>query len=740
MRFITASSTDRKWLFLVAAFFLLGSCKLSGEKDKKEMRKDQADWPVYGGNISGNRYSILNQIQINNVNRLEIAWSYNSEPGLTGIPATKIHSEMECQPIVVNGILFGTSPGLKLFALNAATGKKIWVFDPFNNINPRITTCRGVMYWENGSDKRILFTAGSSLYAINALTGIPIESFGVGGKIDLHEGLDIHYEVKNLYVAATSPGVIYKNILVLGSAVSESGDAAPGYVRGFDVMTGKLVWVFHTIPEPGEFGYDSWPKDDYKKIGAANNWSGMTLDESRGLVYLGTGSPAADFYGGERQGINLFSDCILALYAETGKLKWYYQTIHHDLWDRDIPCPPNLTSIIYQGKRKDILVQSTKDGLVYVLDRDSGTSFFPVEERKVPINGLPGEHPCPVQKFPLKPLPFSNQVFGDADITDISSGAHDFIKNIFDSTKHADKFLPPREKPALLYGYSGGAEWGGNAIDPDGIFYQNANNGLWKLQMESGSIHVKELKSVSKGESLYISHCSVCHGKNKKGNGADIPGLLNINVRLNESEISHIIQNGERRMPSFAQLDLSECRALVEFITDKQKQPVTQIKKSQKTVRGIDPKKNDFPYTPPYHAKIWTKVFDQQGYPGIKPPWGTLNAIDLKSGDYVWRVPLGEYPELTKKGIPATGTENYGGPLVTSGGLVFIAATRDEKIRAFDKKTGKILWEYTLPAAGFASPITYEVNGRQYIVIAAGGGRGLKSGASYIAFALPETK
>ncbi|HEY4936463.1 MAG TPA: PQQ-binding-like beta-propeller repeat protein, partial [Puia sp.] len=719
---------------------VLGACRFSEKDAKEKLNKSSEDWPVYGGNNAGNRYSHLTQINLTNVNNLQVAWIYNSESQTAGMDVKLTTSEMECQPIVVNGILYATSPLLKLFALDAASGKKIWEFDPFKNVSPKITTSRGVVYWENGQDKRILFTAGFTLYAINASTGLPIESFGIAGKTDLHVGLDINYDVSNLYIAATSPGVIYKNILILGSAVSEGGDAAPGYVRGFDVISGKLKWVFHTVPEPGEFGYETWPKDAYKKIGAANNWSGLTVDEKRGAVYLGTGSPAADFYGGARSGINLFSDCILSLDAQSGKLKWYYQTIHHDLWDRDIPCPPNLATIIHQGKKTDVVVQATKDGLIFVLDRDLGTSLFPVEEKKVPTKGLPGEHPWPLQKYPVKPLPFSNQIFNESDITDLSPESHDYVKRIFDSTSHSNKFTAPGEKAILLYGYSGGAEWGGNAIDSDGILFQNANNALWKVQMESESNHLQGMESFSEGQRLYITNCSSCHGRDKKGNGAEIPSLLQISIHLNEAEISNIIREGRRRMPSFRQILPEERNALIQFLLNNHKSQGQEKQKPVKLADYSNHKKTDFPYLAPYRAKVWAKVYDQQGYPGIKPPWGTLNAIDLKTGEYSWRIPLGEYKELTKKGISVTGTENYGGPVVTDGGLVFIAATRDEKIRAFNKKTGKIVWEHPLPAAGFATPITYEVNGKQYIVIAAGGGRGLKSGASYIAFALPDNR
>ncbi len=725
---------------LIAGTILSGSCSHPNNNKPGTSPKPAVDWPAYGGNKAGNRYSHLKQISLENVKDLQVAWIYHSDEPANTDTLHKPPSELECQPIIVNGILYGTSSRLKLFALNAATGREIWKFDPYRDATPNYNVNRGVVYWEKAQDKRIFYTAGPNLYAIDAVTGRPVENFGVHGKADLHEGLDINHDVSKLWICATSPGVIYKNILILGSAVSESGDAAPGYVRGFDAITGKLKWVFHTMPQPGEPGYDTWPKDAYKKMGATNNWSGLSVDEKRGMVYFGTGSPAADFYGGARAGINLFSDCVIALDAETGKLKWYYQTIHHDLWDRDIPCPPNLVTIKHDGKAVDVAVQATKDGLLFVLDRDKGTSLFPVEERPVPTNGLPGEHPWPKQKYPLKPLPLSDQVFTEADITNISFGAHDYIKKLFTQSTHSNKFTPPGTKTTLLFGYSGGAEWGGNAIDSNGILYQNANNTLWELQMISMTDLQKEIASMSNAEGSYIANCSSCHGTDKKGNGREIPTLVDIGNRLTEKQINNILKQGQGRMPAFQNLTELQRNAIVQYLLNSKTMTAGVIAKHAKTNIPAATKNKDFPYIPLYTGKVWKRVTDQDGYPAVKPPWGLLNAIDLNTGEYLWRVPLGEYAALTKKNIPVTGTENYGGPLVTDGGLVFIAATRDEMIRAFNSRTGKVAWQYQLPAAGFATPATYEVDGVQYVVIAAGGGRGLKQSGSYIAFALPSKK
>ena len=690
------------------------------------------DYADYGGNKQNNRYSPLRQIDLANVKDLKPAWIYNSAD--TGVSK----HEIQCQPIVIDGVLYGTSPTLKLFAVRAATGEEIWKFDPFRFAPERFNQCRGMAYWTDGKDRRIFYAAGTNLFCINAHTGMQEPAFGRNGRISLYTGLAINHPVFDLYVTATSPPVIYKNILIIGSAVSESGDAAPGYIRAFDVLTGKLLWTFHSIPQPGDPGYDTWPKETYKWMGGTNNWSGLSLDEKRGVVYFGTGAPSSDFYGGDRAGTNLFSDCIMALDATTGKINWYYQTIHHDLWDRDIPCPPNLTTVMHDGRRVDVVVQSTKDGLVYVLDRDSGTSLFPVEERPVPTHGLPGEHPWATQRYPVKPLPFSHQTIADSDLTNISPAAHDYVQRIFEQTTTApkNKFMPPDTVGTVLVGYSGGAEWGGNAVDSDGIFYQNANDAPWLLRMISMEERRKAIAKLSVGYGLYIANCSPCHGADRKGNGHEIPELLHVGQRLKPEAIAGILKNGQARMPSFQQLPEEQRTAIINFLVSGR--DGFRVAAEHRDTATWAMAKTIFPYNPPYVSKIWDKLTDSDGYPGIKPPWGTLNAIDLNTGDYRWRVPLGEFSELTKKGIPVTGMESYGGPLVTAGGLVFIAGTRDELIRAFDKNTGKIVWQYHLPAAGFATPITYMVDGVQYIAIAAGGGRGLKTGGNYVAFALPQ--
>ncbi|SDM97529.1 outer membrane protein assembly factor BamB family protein [Siphonobacter aquaeclarae] len=713
-------------------FLLAGACALSlirpsgGAPPGMPQDGGTTDWPAYGGNNAGNRYSPLAEIHTGNVSQLKLAWKYFAAEGERPL-------EIQCQPIILDGILYGTTPMLKLFAVRADTGEPLWKFDPFVSKPPRYHANRGLMYWKEG--KRIFYTAGMWLYCIDPATGLPNTSFGDNGAVDLRIGLEDlpGREISRLAVDATSPGVIYRNTLVIGSRVGEFGDAAPGYIRGIDTRTGKLKWVFHTIPHPGEFGYETWPKDAWKFIGGANNWSGMVLDEKRGMVYFGTGSPSVDFYGGARAGINLFSDCIMALDAETGKRKWHYQTVHHDLWDRDLPCPPNLTTVTHKGKKVDVVVQTTKDGLVYVLNRDTGVSLFPVEERAVPTEGLPGEKPWPKQRVPLKPAPFSRQVFTEADITDLSPEAHTFVKNRFDQTRSGNKFMPPSKEGTLVLGLGGGAEWGGNAIDPSGILYQNANEMVWDLKMSDFKGRGDQ---ASAGRSLYMSNCAVCHGADRKGSGQEYPSLLAIGEKRTRDELLTLLKSGKGRMPAFGHLTEDNRRAIVSFLLNLEQKPAGDAQHSTASAPAA-PAKGQFPYIPPYINNGWTRFHDPQGYPAIKPPWGTLNAIDLNTGEYLWKVPLGEFPELTKKGVPVTGTENYGGPIVTAGNLVFIAATKDERFRAFDRRTGKVVWEYQLPAGGFATPATYQVNGKQYIVLAVGGAKnGHKPGGYYMAFSL----
>ena len=733
--------------FLVIGLLLAGSCQApSQDRSDTDAPPNDQDWPTYGGNPAGNRYSPLAQINTHNVHQLEVAWTYDT--GENNDPEKRAMN-LQCQPIVVDGILYGTTPQLKLFAINAATGEPQWTFDPFADptTTPRYHPLRGVMYWQDGDDRRILYTAGSSLYAIHATTGEPVDSFGEHGAVDLHEGLGdmqtLGHQVDDLSIRATTPGVIYRDLLIIGSSVSESGDAPPGYIRAFNVRTGTLAWVFHTIPLPGEFGYDTWSADSYQKLGGANCWAGMVLDEQRGVVYAGTGSPSVDFYGGARTGTNLFANCVIALNAETGERVWHFQTVHHDLWDRDLPCPPNLVTVNQAGQKIDAVAQATKDGYVFLLNRDTGEPLFEVNEVPVPTSpALPGEQLWPTQPVPTKPAPFAMQELTEDNITDRTPEAHAYVLDRFRNSRHGSKYMPPSLEGSLYFSFGGGAEWGGNAADPEGILYLNSNNMLWWLQMRDVR-ESAEATPLTRGNTLFNANCAACHGVAGQGSGGSqgtqaYPDLTQVGQRLTREQINTILETGRGRMPSFQHIPPKDRQEIINFLLNPAAKSVASDDIHNPTPDVTNDGEADFPYQPPFVNNGNTQFRDQDNYPAVKPPWGTLNAIDLNTGEYAWQVPLGEYPALTEQGIPPTGTENHGGPIVTAGGLLFIAATYDQHMRAFDKNTGKIVWEYKLPAGGFATPITYLVDGKQYLVIAAGGTRyDLPPGGSYIAFALP---
>ncbi|SOE24112.1 quinoprotein glucose dehydrogenase [Spirosomataceae bacterium TFI 002] len=712
--------------------FFLVSCGAS--KDPQDV-----DWRYYGGDSGGTKFSELTQINTENVSSLKVAWEYDTGE----VVDLEKPLANQCQPIVVNGILLGTSSRHKLFSLNAATGQELWKFDPYliPEIKKSLHAMRGTVYWEEKDDKRILYTVGSFLLAVNANTGKLIESFGNKGMVDLHQGLgtesELGYDVNNYSIRSTSPGVIFENTFIIGSTVSEGGSALPGNIRAFNVKTGKLTWVFNTIPRPGEYGYETWAKDSYKKLGGANCWAGMVVDQKRGRVFLGTGSPSVDFYGAERPGKNLFANCVIALDAKTGKRVWHFQTVHHDLWDKDIPCPPNLITVTHNGKKIDAVAQATKDGFVFIFDRDTGKPLFDVEEIEVPVSpALPGEKPWPTQPIPTKPKAFVNQVLTEEDITDRTPESHAFVLDRFKNSASGNKYMPPSEKGSLYYHIGGGAEWGGAATDPNGILYVNGNNMLWWIQMKKASEGQASGRS-SRGERIFNQNCSACHGMDKSGpvNQA-FPNLDKIGARLKESQIMSIIESGRSRMPSFQHLKLEDRQQIVDFLLGKESERFDVHKVEHiKTEEG-----KLFPYNPPYLNNGNNQFLDWDGYPAIKPPRGNLNAIDMNTGEFLWTVPFGEYPELMEKGFPITGTESHGGPVVTAGGLLFIGATYDEKLRAIDTKTGKNVWDYKLPAGGYSTPATFMVKGKQYVVIAAGGAKyGLKGGSKFLAFAIDES-
>ena len=711
--------------------------------------QDYSGWTAYAGSKDGIRYSSNEQINADNVSQLQVAWTYSSGDSDTGN-----HTQNQCNPIMVDGTLYGTTPQLKLFALNAATGEQKWLFDPAtedtsakNDPYAFFKVTRGVIYWQNekADDRRIVYSVGSRTYGINAADGKPVRSFGNNGYIDLTENIDRDSGTYNAYIANTTPGVVYKDLLIIGMRVGESADAAPGPIRAFDLRSGELKWIFHTIPHPGEKNYETWPdKEAYKKLGGANNWSGMALDEERGIVYVPTGSVGGDFYGGFRKGQNLYGNSLLALDAATGKYIWHYQIIHHDLWDRDLPANPNLVTIQHDGKEIDAVVQITKHGFIFLFDRTTGKPVFPIDEKPFPASDLPGEEAWPTQPIPALPEPFARQTISAADITDRTPEVHQQMMDQYNKVKYQAMFAPPSKESSWIFpGYDGGGEWGGAAIDPlSGILYVNSSEMPWVLTMvDVVKGDASSLKGM--GQTIYGKYCASCHGPELKGNGSSFPSLVDLGKKYSESQVSKVITNGKNMMPAFKQISDNERKALLAFLLKaEKKEPTSKTSGANALKEPVSenvPEKKSILDEVPYNMTGYNRFLDKDGYPGIKPPWGTLNAVNLNTGKLLWKVPLGEYPELTKKGIPVTGTEGYGGPLVTKGGLVFIAASKDAMMHAFDKNTGKLLWQAELPVPGYGTPATYTIDGKQFVVIACGGGKiGSKSGDQYIAFALPD--
>ncbi len=697
----------------------LATLALAAGEDPSHVPPER-EWRTHGGDPGHTQHSPLAAIHAGNVARLEGAWTYR-----TGDARPEGRSQIQCNPIVVDGVLYATSAGLRAFALDAATGRELWRFDPFASGAEAsgIGVNRGVVFWSDGRERRILYSAGQTLFALDAATGRPVPGFRRDGRVDLGEGLG--RDLAGAYVRATTPGVVYGELLVLGSSVHEGpGPAAPGHVRAFDVRTGAVRWTFRTIPWPGEYGHDSWPTDAWKTAGGANSWSGLSVDHARGLVYVPTGSPAFDFWGGDRKGANLFGNCLIALRAATGERVWHYQLVRHDLWDRDLPQAPVLLDVRRGGRTIDAVAQATKSGHVFVFDRDSGEPLFEIDERSVPGSDLLGEEASKTQPLPRYPPAFSRQVFGEADATDLSPASRTAVLERLRQVRSAGQFVPPSPQGTVIFpGFDGGAEWGGSAFDAETrLLYVNANEMPWILEMRL----VPAAGTLPLGARVYAQHCAVCHGASRQGAPqAQSPSLVGLEKRQARSDTLAIVEKGKGVMPGFPFLPPAERAAVASFARG-EGEPDAADGEAARAGR-------------PYTHLGYNRFLDPEGYPAVKPPWGTLNAIDLDAGEIRWSVRLGELAELTRRGIPPTGTENYGGPIVTAGGLVFIAATKDEKSRAFDKRTGRVLWETTLPAGGYATPATYEAGGKQYVVIAAGGGKmGTKSGDAYVAFALPD--
>jgi quinoprotein glucose dehydrogenase len=696
----------------------------------KSQTTDQAHatWREYGGSQDSSQYSSLTQINRSNVNKLQVSWVYPT-----------VENKYFFNPIMVDGLLYVLAKNNSIIALDAATGKEIWVHpsDP----GTTLITSRGINYWESKdrSDRRLLFASNHVLQAIDARTGKPILSFGNNGRVDLKEGLGRDPKTITLE-QSTTPGRVFENLIVLGSATGQEYDSAPGDLRAFDVRTGKVAWVFHTIPHPGEFGYETWPKDAWKNVGGVNVWGEMTLDEKRGILYVPVASPKYNFYGGNRKGTNLFGDCLLALDARTGKRIWHFQTVHHDIWDYDNNTGPELLTVQHDGKSVEVVAQVTKQGFVFVFDRVTGKPLWPIEERPVPATDMPGEEVWPTQPFPVKPPPFARQKFTADDvssfITDPAERAR--IRDEIQSARNEGLFTPPGLRNTVeMPGNVGGANWGSAAVNPtNGSLYVVSKDFPTMLKLEPETKVLLSGTPEQQGRALFEANCRACHGADRKGQPPGIPSLVNIAAGLKDEQVESIVKQGRGLMPGFQKLSAQDLHSLVSYLftPDRASGPLP--------VAASIPTAGRVRYRSGYGY-----MTSSIGLSPISPPWTSLTAYDLNQGTIKWTMPLGEVPELAAKGIKNTGAYfPKGGPAVTAGGLIF-TGTRDRKVRALDQETGKVLWEAQVESAIEGIPSVYEVGGREYVVFCAAARDAAnlfgkptaptQTKGAYVAFALP---
>lgn len=695
-------------------------------------------WSVYKADSEGTAYSVLDQINLNNVSQIEVAWTHK----FSDAPQGSRGGSSESNPIIIDGVMYTMSARHRVYALNATSGEQIWSFDPFNG-GAGGGVGRGVTYYENGADKRIMFTGGDQLFSVNAANGQLITSFGNGGKVSMNIGM--RGDPDKISVIPTSPGTIYQDLYIIGNEVSELYGAEPGHIRAYNVKTGALVWTFHTVPQPGEVGYDTWPKDAWKYVGGANSWGGITLDEKRGMVFLATGSPTYDYYGKDRVGNNLFGNSVVALDARTGKYRWHFQTVHHDLWDYDLPAAPNLITVMHNGKKIDAVAQTSKLGYIYTFNRDTGEPLWPIEERPVPASDIPGEVTSPTQPFPTKPKPYARQIITETDIANYSKASHDTLMKRFKSFRYEGPFTPPAIKGTFMMpGSRGGSSWGGGTVDPTkGIIYVKSNDSPEIATMKKVvQNETANLSVYAQGKALYSTYCIACHMPDKNGDESGNPSLVAIETRLSREDALNKIKRGGGKMPSFASVIAGKEDAIISYLFDKEpaaprpgrEQSFLKEIQANNAANKLADIKEDDQYL---NLTAYGQFTDNERRQGIKPPFGQLHAINLNTGEFEWTVTLGNTPESQIPGAPETGASGSAGPLVTKGGLLFIGSTRDRKFRAFDQKTGKMVWEYTLPGIANANPSTYWSNGKQYIAISVGGDAANPAGYM-MAFALPK--
>jgi quinoprotein glucose dehydrogenase len=735
-------------------------------------QQDHKGWTQYGGGPDSSHFVALNQINKSNVNQLEVAWIY---------PAGDNRSYI-FNPIVVDNVMYVLARNSSLVALDAATGKEIWIHENLPGL-----TSRGIAYWESNdrNDRRLIFTINNYLQEIDARTGKSILSFGNNGLVDLRESLGRDPDTI-VRIQPESPGRVFENLIMLGSATGEAYLSPPGHIRAYDVVTGRRVWTFHTVPQPGEFGYDTWPKDAWRYSGGANTWGEITVDEKRGIAYFPTGSPTYDYYGADRIGSNLFANCLLALDARTGKRLWHFQMVHHDLWDYDITAAPQLITVRHGGKLIDAVSQSTKQGFLFVFDRVTGKPLWPVEERPVPRSDMPGERAWPTQPYPTAPPPFARQRMTADDVNPFILTAEERTawKERISKMRNEGLFTPPGlEETLSLPGARGGSNWGTQAANPaKGLVYLTTQDWptIYKLSLEDplAARRASRGASLEVGRSLYEDRCQSCHGVNGAGSAGGPPPIAGAN-RMPFDAFRQVTLAGKGKMPAFNDLDDTRVNALYAFLmapdanagagsgTEMERRPsdgpvvasggapgglmVRQVAGRYSPLGGPDyPAGIDAP--PNRYYTDWG-LYPDQPYV-IGPPWSAIVAFDLNRGTIKWRVPLGEDARAVKEGATNAGVfmaERHG-MIVTATGLIFVATT-DGKVRAHDEDTGKVLWTADLPAGSEGLPAMYEVNGRQFLVVPAssrintGGGHRTPGAepvnearspkAGYVAFALP---
>ena len=701
-------------------------------------------WSDYAGASDASQYSALAQINRSNVGRLQVAWSYPTGDG----------SKYLFNPIVVDRTMYVLAHHNSIVALDAATGKELWT----HSTDPKTTliTNRGINYWENAdrSDRRLLFAANNFLQEIDAISGKSILTFGTSGRVDLREGLERDPESLTL-VQSTTPGRVFEDLLILGSATNEEYESGPGDIRAYNVRSGRLVWTFHTVPHPGETGYDTWPKDAWKTVGGANAWSGLSLDEKRGIVFIPTASPKYNFYGADRTGANLFGDCLLALNARTGKLIWYFQMVHHDIWDYDNATSPMLLTVRHKGKMVDVVAQAGKEGFVWVFNRETGEPLWPIEERAVPRSDMPGEVTWPTQPFPLKPPPFARQSFTAKDLSPfIEPEEREQLRKEMESARNQGLFTPPGLTNTVeMPGNNGGANFQGAAVDPEhGTLFIVSKDlpSMLKLELNPEEPVAAESSPEEKGRAVYQANCSLCHGAGRDGQPPAVPSLVDVERRLSPDQIRSAVTQGRGPMPAFSKLSDTALDSLLGYLSHPERARTSPGAEKSAQTPETSASSQSLPPEKLRYRSSFGFMFTSSGLPAIAPPWTTLTAYDLNRGTIDWQVPLGEVPELAAQGIKDTGSHfPKVGPVVTAGGLIF-TGTRDRKVRALDSANGKVLWEAEVGAALEGMPAVYEIDGREYVVFCAAaqatththnlpGHPALQAPipGAYIAFALP---